>query len=55
MDLHSLPLRVAFVGAEPMTERMQGGIQVRMGVAVYEPYGLSEIIGPGVASACEPR
>lgn len=48
----SLPVRAAFLGAEPMTEKMARQIEDRMGVTVYEQYGLSEIIGPGVASAC---
>jgi phenylacetate-CoA ligase len=52
IDPRSLPVRAAFAGAEPMTERMQQEIEERMGVRVYEQYGLSEIIGPGVASAC---
>jgi phenylacetate-CoA ligase len=52
IDLRSLPVRAAFLGAEPMTEKMAGRIEDRMGVTVYEQYGLSEIIGPGVASAC---
>ena len=52
VDLHSLPLRAAFLGAEPMTEKMAARIEEKMGVEVYEQYGLSEIIGPGVASAC---
>ena len=52
VDLHSLPLRAAFLGAEPMTEKMATRIEEKMGVEVYEQYGLSEIIGPGVASAC---
>jgi phenylacetate-CoA ligase len=52
VDPHSLPVRAAFPGAEPMTEKMEQKIEERMGVAVYEQYGLSEIIGPGVASAC---
>lgn len=52
VDLHSLPLRAAFLGAEPMTEKMAARIEEKMGVKVYEQYGLSEIIGPGVASAC---
>jgi phenylacetate-CoA ligase len=50
--LHSLPLHAAFLGAEPMTEKMAARIEEKMGVRVYEQYGLSEIIGPGVASAC---
>src|SRR5919107_4977239 len=52
VDLRSLPVRAAFLGAEPMTEKMGREIEERMGVEVYEQYGLSEIIGPGVASAC---
>jgi len=52
VDLDSLPLRAAFLGAEPMTEKMAARIGEKMGVEVYEQYGLSEIIGPGVASAC---
>ncbi len=52
VDLHSLPLRAAFLGAEPITEKMAARIEEKMGVKVYEQYGLSEIIGPGVASAC---
>jgi len=53
IDFESLPLRVAFVGAEPMSQAMQQEIEERMGVRVCEQFGLSEIIGPGVASACE--
>src|ERR687893_2623449 len=52
VDPHSLPVRAAFLGAESMSEEMEREIEDRMGVAVYEQYGLSEIIGPGVASAC---
>jgi phenylacetate-CoA ligase len=52
IDPHSLPVRAAFLGAEPMSEEMERKIEDRMGVTVYEQYGLSEIIGPGVASAC---
>jgi phenylacetate-CoA ligase len=52
IDLRSLPLRAAFVGAEPMSPAMRREIEERMGVRVYEQFGLSEIIGPGVASAC---
>lgn len=51
-NLRELPLRVVFPGAEPMTENMEREIGERMGAKVYEQYGLSEIIGPGVASAC---
>lgn len=52
IDLPSLPLRAAFLGAEPMSDALQDEIAAAMGVAVYEQYGLSEVIGPGVASGC---
>jgi phenylacetate-CoA ligase len=52
IDLRPLPLRAAFVGAEPMSDAIRREIEERMGVRVYEQYGLSEIIGPGVAAAC---
>ena len=55
MDLRALPVRAALLGAEPMSEPMRREIEERMGVTVYEQYGLSEIIGPGVASTCEQR
>src|SRR5262249_22525479 len=53
VDVRQLPVRAAFVGAEPMSDAMRREIEERMGVRVYEQYGLSEIIGPGVASACD--
>ena len=53
VDLRSLPLRAVFSGAEPMTDGMRKKIEERMGVTLYEQYGLSEIIGPGVAWACD--
>jgi phenylacetate-CoA ligase len=52
MDMRSLPLRAAFLGAEPMSEALQDEVAAALGVTVYEQYGLSEIIGPGVASGC---
>jgi phenylacetate-CoA ligase len=52
VDLRSLPLRVAFLGAEGMSVGLQRELEARMGITVYEQYGLSEVIGPGVASTC---
>src|SRR5207247_682417 len=40
-------------GRSRMAPAMRQEIEERMGVRVYEQFGLSEIIGPGVASACE--
>lgn len=46
-------LRVGIFGAEPWTENMRREIEDRLGINGYNIYGLSEIIGPGVAHECE--
>jgi phenylacetate-CoA ligase len=45
-------LRIGIFGAEPWTESMRAEIERRMGVAAYDHYGLSELMGPGVAQEC---
>ena len=45
-----LSLKLAFVGAEPWTEAMRSEINVRLNLQAINYYGISEIIGPGVAS-----
>ncbi len=50
--LRDLPLRAGIFGAEPWTEAMRQRIEEAAGIKAYDIYGLSEIIGPGVASAC---
>lgn len=52
LDLKSLPLRIGLFGAEPWTESMRAYIESEAGIKAYDVYGLSEIIGPGVASEC---
>ncbi|MBI4607755.1 MAG: phenylacetate--CoA ligase [Candidatus Rokubacteria bacterium] len=47
-----LKLRVGFFGAEPWTEAMRDQIESRLGLAALNIYGLSEVIGPGVAVEC---
>jgi phenylacetate-CoA ligase len=42
-------LRVAVFGAEPASEALRAEIEARLGVAAYDSYGLSEVMGPGVA------
>jgi len=51
--LHRLPLKYGVFGAEPWTDEMRREIEGRMGIRATDIYGLSEVIGPGVASACE--
>ena len=45
-------LRLGIFGAEPWTEAMRQEIQARMGIDAVDIYGLSEVMGPGVASEC---
>jgi phenylacetate-CoA ligase len=52
VDVRSLPLRVGLFGAEPWSEGMREQIEERMGIAAIDIYGLSEVMGPGVASEC---
>ena len=52
LDPRDLPLRLAFVGAEPHSEDMRRRIEAAYGVKAYNSYGLSEMNGPGVAFEC---
>ena len=48
-----LKLKSAILGAEPWTEEMRKQIEDKLGLKAYDVYGLSEIMGPGVAFECE--
>jgi len=50
IDPKALALRVALVGAEPWTEAMRRQINSRLNIRALDYYGISEIMGPGVAS-----
>ncbi|MGM0380722.1 MAG: phenylacetate--CoA ligase family protein, partial [bacterium] len=52
VDIRSLPLRVGFLGAEPWSDSMREEIEERLGITALDIYGLSEVIGPGVAAEC---
>jgi phenylacetate-CoA ligase len=52
IDAASCSLRVGIFGAEPWTEGMRAQIEQRMGLDAVDIYGLSEVMGPGVASEC---
>ena len=54
-DPRGLGLRYGLYGAEPWTEGMRGALERAFGCRAYDVYGLSEIIGPGVAGECEAR
>jgi phenylacetate-CoA ligase len=52
VDMKSLRLRVGVLGGEPWSERMRQEIESRLDITALDIYGLSEIIGPGVAMEC---
>jgi phenylacetate-CoA ligase len=52
VDLRRSALRLGLFGAEPWSEAMRREIQSRLGVLAIDNYGLSEIMGPGVAVEC---
>jgi phenylacetate-CoA ligase len=52
VDLHKLKLRVGILGAEPWSEEIRAEIERNLGIKAIDIYGLSEIMGPGVAIEC---
>ncbi len=52
IDLRGGGLRIGIFGAEPWSEAMRKELEARLGIAAIDIYGLSEILGPGVASEC---
>ncbi|MNZ42057.1 Phenylacetate-coenzyme A ligase [compost metagenome] len=52
IDPHKLALRLGIFGAEPWTAELRSAIEARMGITALDIYGLSEIMGPGVAMEC---
>lgn len=52
VDPKDLSLRVALLGAEPCSENVRVEIEKRLDIDVTDNYGLTEIIGPGVAGEC---
>jgi phenylacetate-CoA ligase len=52
VDMKSLKLRVGILGAEPWSDNMKDEIEERLNITALNIYGLSEIMGPGVAIEC---
>ncbi len=52
VDPASCSLRIGIFGAEPWTNAMRAEIESRMGIDAVDIYGLSEVMGPGVAMEC---
>ena len=51
-DLKNGPLAIGIFGAEPWSNHMRAELDKRLGIKAVDIYGLSEIIGPGVAAEC---
>ena len=54
-DLRDLPLKAGCFGAEPWSETMRDEIETKLGLRAHDIYGLTELIGPGVAAECAYR
>src|SRR5262249_20289907 len=52
LDARHCSLRLAICGAEPWSEGVRREIEERMGLQALDIYGLSEVLGPGVAAEC---
>jgi phenylacetate-CoA ligase len=52
IDPKSMSVKVGIFGAEPWTEAMRHDIEVRAAIDAVDIYGLSEVMGPGVANEC---
>lgn len=52
IDFRELPLKIGIFGAEPWTESMRKDIENKLDIKALDIYGLSEIMGPGVAMEC---
>ncbi len=51
-DLDKIKLKAAICGAEPWTEQMRLQVEQKLNINAFDIYGLSEIMGPGVACDC---
>ncbi|MCX5853105.1 MAG: phenylacetate--CoA ligase, partial [Deltaproteobacteria bacterium] len=52
VDMKSLKLRVGILGAEPWSEQLRDEVESKLNITALNIYGLSEIMGPGVAMEC---
>ncbi len=51
--INQIKLKSAICGAEPWTDKMRNDIERRLNIKAHDIYGLSEVMGPGVACDCE--
>lgn len=55
IDPKTCSLEIGIFGAEPWTNQMRAEIEHRLGISAVDIYGLSEVMGPGVAQECADR
>ena len=53
VDLASLKLRLGLFGSEPCTDAMKAEIESKLGLRARDNYGLSKVLGPGIAGECD--
>jgi phenylacetate-CoA ligase len=53
VDRSTLKLKIGVFGAEPWSEECRAKIEEKLGIKAYDIYGLSEVMGPGVAIECK--
>ncbi len=53
ININSLSLRFGLFGGEPWSEEMRAEIKNKLGISASDNYGLSEVMGPGVAGECQ--
>jgi len=53
IDPRTLSLKVGLFGGEPWSEEMRRELEQRLGIIATDNYGLSEVMGPGVAGECQ--
>ncbi len=55
IDIRELPLRAGIFGAEPWSDNMRKKLEAETGISAVDIYGLSEVVGPGVACMCQAK
>ena len=55
INIKALDLRFGLFGGEPWSEGMRNEIQTKLNIIATDNYGLSEVMGPGVAGECQER
>jgi phenylacetate-CoA ligase len=55
ININALSLKFGLFGGEPWSEKMRQEIQTKLGIIATDNYGLSEVMGPGVAGECLER